>query len=311
LSPTQGCAGSAGFALGFRIPPHSGLYCRNLKENHHMNMLFWRHCQGLIRRLPKRHLTRSRERQRPWWMATTHAAIALSVALAARAEARLIPNGSSETVPGGATGQGILPAGWEQCGPLIPGADTYSNDGSYGAAPSEIGNFTGVKAFHGIRWVAGAAFGRGARSTTVGGEAFGTTLQTPLTPGTTYELKVRLHQALRSDLNNPGGYHVFLAEGNTPSGIAGALLVGTFAPTTMNAWEVRSVAFVAPCDAASRPFLVFAPYQSSNGNAYPGIDAALLAEEQVAAVPEPAKKSVALLCAVLSGARYVRRLFQK
>jgi hypothetical protein len=243
-------------------------------------------------------------------MAATLAAIALSVALAATAEAGLIPNGSFETVPGGATGQGILPSGWEQCGPFIPGADTYSNDRSYGLAPSDFGNFTGVTAFDGIRWVVGGAFGREASSTRVGGEAFGTTLETVLTPGTAYELDVHVHQALRSDLNNPGGYHVFLAEGNTASGIAGAFLLGAFAPTTRNAWEARSLAFVAPSDADSRPFLIFAPYQFSDGNAGPGLDAASLAEAQIAAVPEPATISFVLLCAVLSGARYVRRLFQ-
>jgi ELWxxDGT repeat protein len=36
-----------------------------------MNMSFWRHCQGLVRRLQKRRLARPRERQREWCMVET------------------------------------------------------------------------------------------------------------------------------------------------------------------------------------------------------------------------------------------------
>src|SRR5262245_15220552 len=48
-----------------------------LKENHHMNMSFWSQCQGLVRRLQCRRLTRPRERQRRWGLPETLEARAL------------------------------------------------------------------------------------------------------------------------------------------------------------------------------------------------------------------------------------------
>jgi hypothetical protein len=178
-----------------------------------------------------------------------------------------------------------MPTGWQS---VTSTPDTYSNDGSYGLPPSELGNFSGVTAFEGIRWVAGAAFSRTAASTTVGGESFGTTLLMTLTPGAAYQLDAHLYQALRSDLDNPGGYHLFLAQGSTPGGLTGATLLGALAPTTgVDAWEARSLTFIAPLDAGSRPLLIFAPYKVSAGNAYPGIDAVSLTAT-AAAVPEPA-----------------------
>jgi hypothetical protein len=56
----------------------------------------------------------------------------------------------------------------------------------------------------------------------------------------------------------------------------------------VNSWESRSLTFVAPSDAASRSFLIFAPYRaSSSGFGYAGLDAVSL--NQVSnVVPEPA-----------------------
>ncbi len=229
---------------------------------------------------------------------------AVLICFGGTAESAIITNGSFETVPSGATGQGILPSGWLNAPIIVPGADTYSNDGSYGLAPSDFGNFTGVIAFDGIRWVAGSAFGRLSTSTTVGGEAFGTTLAMALTPGTAYQLDAHLYQALRSDLNNPGGYHLFLASDNSAAGLAAATLLGALAPTTtgVGAWEARSLGFVAPLDAASRPFLVFAPYQATAGNTYPGIDAVVLS---ASAIPEPS--SLALFVLASTGLMAFRR----
>jgi PEP-CTERM motif len=217
---------------------------------------------------------------------------ALFLMLGTRAEAGFITNGSFETVPGtgsGFQGQGLLPTGWAT---VNSSPDTYSNDGSYGLPPNAqgLGNFTGVTAFDGIRWVAGASFGRVSGGAISSAESFGTTLTAALTPGQTYELDAELHQALRSDLNNPGAYDVYLASGNTPSGIAGAELLGSFAPTTSAAdWEARSVTFVAPANAGSRLFLFLVPYQASGTNSYTGLDALSLTQQGgILAAPEPA-----------------------
>src|SRR5262245_65362652 len=48
-----------------------------LKENHLMKMSFWSQCQGLIRRLQCRRLTRPRERHRRWGLPETLEARAL------------------------------------------------------------------------------------------------------------------------------------------------------------------------------------------------------------------------------------------
>jgi hypothetical protein len=215
------------------------------------------------------------------------------------AEAGLIANGSFETVPGtgpGYQGQGMLPTGWVSVNST---PDTYSNDGSYGLAPGVLGNFTGVTAFDGIRWVAGGAFGRSAGGPIGNAESFGTTLTATLAPGQAYQLDVHLHQALRADLNNPGAYDVYLASGNTPAGIAGADLLGTLAPTANTAtWESRSLTFIAPVDSGARPFLFFAPYEASGNNSYPGLDATSLTPQGSSAVPEPASLTLASLAVI-------------
>jgi hypothetical protein len=208
----------------------------------------------------------------------------------------LIVNGSFEAIPNNNTGQGRLPSDWVR---VTSTADTYSNDGSYGLSPNGFGNFPGVTAVDGKRWVAGGAFGRAASSASVGGESFGTILATTLTPGEAYLLDAQLYQALRSDLDNPGGYHLFLATDNTASGRAGAFRLGALSSTTgVDAWEARSLRFIAPRDANLRPFLIFAPYQASDGNAYPGIDAVSLLP-----VPEP---SITVLLALGIGAVSLR-----
>jgi hypothetical protein len=215
----------------------------------------------------------------------------------ATARAGFILNGSFETVPpGGATGQGLLPTGWIDVSAFFPiGADTYSNDGSYGAFPSTFGNFSGITAFDGIRFVAGASFGRLAGTSTIGGEAFATALTAPLTAGTAYRLDTVLHQALRSDLNNPGGYDLFLASDSTPAGLSGSVKVGSLNPTTgSTAWEARSLTFTAPADVATRPYLVFAQYQSGEGNSYTAIDAVSINAFSVSAAPEPSSLFLAV-----------------
>ena len=117
------------------------------------------------------------------------------------ANANLIRNASFEDVPNASTGQGILPSEWVIAN-VSP--DTYSNDGSYGLFPSAGGNFTGVIAYDGIRWVAGWS--------SAGQERFGQVLTENLITGVDYTMTGFLHQAVRLDLNNPGGYEVYLTD---------------------------------------------------------------------------------------------------
>jgi hypothetical protein len=165
------------------------------------------------------------------------------------------------------TGQGVMPSEWF---PISLTPDTYSNDGSYGLSPSAFGNFPGVTAASGLRWVAGAQ----SISLT---ETFAQTLTTPLTPGATYRLSGVLHEAIRADLTNPGAYTVALATG--PAG-QGAVAVGRWDETTgeQNGWEPRSFTFVAPPDADSRPVIVFVPTfnPDSRATTYPGLDDVVL-----------------------------------
>lgn len=204
-----------------------------------------------------------------------------------QAQANLIRNSSFETVPSSATGQGILPSDWIQLGP-DPGADTYSNDGSYGLLPSVNGNFTGVSAFDGIRWIAGWS---------IVPETFGQSLTNPLTPGLEYTLSAFLHQAQRPDLANPGTYEIGLAQ---DASLSGLVMLGQFALTTdTGTWEQRSLTFVAPAGADTLPILVFRPTGTSAGTAYPGLDLVSLA-----AVPEPGSLAlfgVGLPCLLVIG----------
>jgi hypothetical protein len=177
------------------------------------------------------------------------------------AHANLLRNPSFEDIPTPAFGQGILPSEWLQLGPP-PGVDTYSNDGSYGLFPQSFNNFPGVTAFDGIRWVVGWSLIP---------ERFGQILTIPLTPGITYELSAYLRQAKRSDLAHPGTYEVSLAANTS---LSGTVVLGQFSPLISNqdAWEKRTLTFIAPDGAATLPVLVFTPIGSSSGTSYPGLD---------------------------------------
>lgn len=204
----------------------------------------------------------------------------------------LFLNAGFEDIPGPASGQGLLPTHWI---PISQSADTYSNDGSYGLFPFEFGNFPGVVAHAGLRWVAGANINQSA-----GGESFGQILSVPLQAGVMYRVEGWLHQALRSDLNNPGGYDLWLDKGN----FADRLLVGhlgdTVSPTA--SWGLYSAEFTAPTNASEYTRFVFGPLASGNWGAYPGID-----DVSLSAVPEPSL-GLALICglAALSARRWRR-----
>ncbi len=189
------------------------------------------------------------------------------------ASANLFLNPGFEGVPNNGTGQGLLPSDWLS---VAQSADTYSNDGSYGLFPWEFNNFPGVVAHSGLRWVAGANINQSA-----GGEIFGQTLSAPLVAGITYRVEAWMHQALRQDLNNPGGYDLWLHKGN----FADRLYVGHIGDTTSPTagWNPFSDEFVAPTNASEYTRFAFAPLAAGEWGAYPGID-----DVSLDAVPEPA-----------------------
>lgn len=216
-------------------------------------------------------------------------ALAALLFVASGAQANLIRNPSFEIVPDTQTDQGILPSDWLQLAPF-PGADTYSNDGSYGVPPSVLGNFTGVTAFDGIRFVAGWS---------IVPESFGQLLSTALAPGAEYTISAFLRQAERADLDNPGTYQIGLAADLSLSGFT---LLGQFALTTgVDAWEATSFSFLAPTNADVLPLLVLRPIGTVQGTAYPGLDLISLTAVPVTAVPEPGSLSLLALGLCLVG----------
>lgn len=173
-----------------------------------------------------------------------------------------------------------MPSDWIQ---INQSSDTYSNDGSFGLFPWEFGNFPGVTAHGGLRWVAGANANQPAS-----GESFGQVLGSSLVAGVTYRVEGWLHQALRSDLNNPGGYDLWLDKGNF---FVDRLYVGHIGDTTSPTagWNLYSDEFVAPADAAQYTRFVFAPIASGPWGTYPGID-----DVSLTVVPEPASMTTLL-----------------
>jgi len=206
--------------------------------------------------------------------------VAFADTTACSAWAGSLSNGSFESVPDSSTGQGLLPNNWLDAGNIEPGADTYSNDGSYGLAPSDFGQFTGVVAADGIRWVAGADFADGFH------EAFSQLLGATLTPGASYIFSAAIHQSFGFD-PGPGGYEVLLSPSAAFNDV-GAVSLGTLAPTAgEDTWLSRSLTFTAPANASALPYFVLSPLAATDVSAYIGIDNVSLDANPNAAVPEP------------------------
>lgn len=221
---------------------------------------------------------------------------ALGLAGALNAHANLLRNPGFETVPGTVSGQGILPSEWTI---LSSTPDTYSNDASYGLGPSTGGNFTGVTADEGLRWVAGWD---------LADERFGQTLSSPLVGGASYQLDAALIQARRTDLDVRGGYEVFLAP-SVLGASTNSVLLGKLGPTTdSDDWEAASLSFTAPANAGDLPFLFFAPYTEGTppGFAYPGLDALVLDRQVPTGVPDESS-GLALLGIGAVGVVWARR----
>ena len=162
----------------------------------------------------------------------------------------LLRNPSFETVTGTSKVQGILPNDWVQAGNIAPGADTWSNDGSYGLPPGNLSHFVGTVAQDGIRWVAGAWLSGGVF------EAIAQSLTVALVPSQSYRLSVYLHQDVSSGFNHSGGYEVILSPTNSTTDSSAVLLGRLSATTGVNAWEFRTFDFTVPVSAASLPHLL-------------------------------------------------------
>ena len=196
----------------------------------------------------------------------------------------LLRNPSFENVPCATPcnqDQAFMPSEW-LTSQVTP--DTYSNDGSYGILPGDFGNFTGVTAQDGIRWVAGWS--------SAGHERFGQTLTAPLTAGEDYDFSGYLHQAIRDDLNFPGGYELYLTSSSAGASLDTGVFLGLLGPTTSfeSGWDLFSLSFTAPGNAGSLPFLMFNPVVTGAGAAYPGLDnvsLSLTAPPGPGPLPEP------------------------
>jgi hypothetical protein len=171
--------------------------------------------------------------------------------------------------------QGFMPSDWLS---LNVTPDTYSNDGSYGLAPSDFGNFTGATAQDGLRWVAGWS---------AAVEIFGQILTSPLIPGQEYTLSAHLREAVRGDLAHPGTYQIELWD--SADNAADKIVIGSFQPLIANqgAWELRTLAFTAPTEADTYSVLAFRPLGSDAGSAYPGVDNVVLEEAAQTCVQPP------------------------
>lgn len=191
------------------------------------------------------------------------------------AEANLIRNSSFEDVPSPTVlGQGYLPNDWVNLLSSI-GADTWSDDGSYGLKPSEWGHFPTQNAYDGNRFVAGWS---------AIPETFGQFLTNSLITGEQYTMEGWL---LNGNYHtSQGGYEVFMSSsiGNYNEFLG---FLGT-TTTYSDGWTHYSFSFTANQAMSSLDFLELRPVANGTGgsSSYIGLDSVSL--ERVNPVPEPA-----------------------
>jgi hypothetical protein len=226
---------------------------------------------------------------RTWRFVTCTAALCVMVWPQAHSATNLVRNGSFEIVGPAVLDQGYLPTEFLQAGNIEPGADIYSNDGSFGLTPGDFGNFFGVNAQDGFRYAAGADFGSFGSV-----EAIGQALTTPLAAGSRYDFSGWITDSFRAGTVR-GGFKLMLSPTATFND-AGAVTLGSTGVTSgLGGWQYEALSFTAPSNAASLGYLVLAPFSVSDREAYIGID-----NVSITAVPEPAAWAlIALgLCAV-------------
>ena len=188
-----------------------------------------------------------------------------ALAIAVGAQANLIQNGSFESVPGPATGAGLLPNNW------IAGfgaPNTFSNDGSYGLSPSFGNLFLDTVAQDGIRFVGGAS---------TEPDEVAQLLSAPLVEGERYRLSGWIHRSSSTSMPDDGSFVVSIRSTTDAERV-----LGTFDATTSYEWQFRSFEFTAPTNSANLPLLVFSPISSSFTGAYMGLD-----NVNLEVVPEP------------------------
>ena len=220
------------------------------------------------------------------------------------ASANLMRNPSFEDVTGSTHAQGLMPNDWVQASTANGdmNADTYSTDGSYGLSPSDYGDFVGVTAYDGTRWVAGWS---------AADEVFGQWLTDPLIAGQQYVFSCAMVQSTRGDLNNPGGYDLYLCSDASLAGRSLGVLLGYVGSTSGSRnWEVFSMSFMAPANASTLGFLEFSPQGTGAGAVYPGLDGVsldVLTQTQPQHVPDGGA-TIGLLGLALAALRlFVRR----
>jgi hypothetical protein len=158
--------------------------------------------------------------------------------------------------------------------------------------PATFGNYTGVTAHDGIRFVAG---GSGGIAIAPVPEPFGQILSSPLVPGQSYTLSAFLITAQRPDISGAGAYRVSLAA--DAAHLSSAVLLGMFDPVdSKTAWEFRSFSFTAPGGSDRLPLLVFTQYAAGALTSGPALDAVSLTADSV---PEPGTLSLAALSITL------------
>jgi hypothetical protein len=84
---------------------------------------------------------------------------------------------------------------------------------------------------------------------------------------------------VRTDLAHPGTYQIELWN-STNFSSANKIVLGSFQPLIANqsAWELRTLTFTAPAEAATHTVLAFRPLGSDTGSAYPGLDHVVLSD---------------------------------
>lgn len=182
----------------------------------------------------------------------------------------LVTNGDFESLPAemeGLTGQGLFPPPWLNTDSVVPGADTWSEDGSFGLAPAEYGRFPGVTDPDGRRWAGGG----GGGAPDFMWETFGQQLAAPLLAGATYDFSAQVHQGAGvAGIFCLDVVDVPLVDGAPPAPEARVAACCFDATTGSGDWEARSCTFVSAI--AATGMIVRSVSVAAGETPYPGID---------------------------------------
>ncbi|MGD9690366.1 MAG: hypothetical protein AB7K52_13895 [Phycisphaerales bacterium] len=163
-------------------------------------------------------------------------------------------------------GSGLLPDQWGNINPPPFVPDTYSEDGFYGLFPFDGGNFTGIEAHGGSRFIAGRARGEGFSQLVDGFEqGIHTDSESGLRGGVRYRLSGWMLLSTGFGWTGPGTYDVHVVDINEQS-----TLVGSLATISQpGVWEFRSIEFVTPSPSTR---MVFYPRRQTAGGSFLALD---------------------------------------